>query len=209
MSKIFLKRISHEIEGFNSKRSLKKYENSEYFLNFLNDINFNLIHNNEYNENKYYLQIFKNTNYTHMILELRIPQNYPFTPYKVMQIDNINYNYSKYLNNIYKKIANREKEIYKFFFINQYNLNSKFLNLHSNCFCCESITCPKYWSPGNTCIDIIFEYNEINFIKKYSSELMYKYISNIYKKLLNETFFYKLSDDLLEKIFNFKYILYN
>ena len=212
MSKISLKRISNEIEGFNNKRNFKKYENSEYFLKFLDNINFNLIHNDYYNENKYYLQIFKNNNYTHMILELRIPQYYPFKPYKVMQIDNINYDhskylnydYSKYLNNVYKKIANKEKEIYKFFFINQYNLNSKFLNLHNDCFCCQSITCLRYWSPNNTCIDIIFEYNEINFIKKYSSELMYKYIKNIYKKLFNETYFNKLSDDLLEKIFNFK-----
>lgn len=204
MTKIFLKRLRNEIEGFNNKKSLKKYENSKYFLNFLNDINFNLIHNDEYNEHKYYLQIFKNNNYTHMILELKIPQDYPFKPYKVMKTYNIDYNYLKYLNNVYKKIANNEKEIYNFFFTNQYNLNSKFLNLNNECFCCHSITCPMYWSPANTCIDIIFEYNEIKFIEKYSSKLMYKYIKNIYEKLLNDTYFNKLSDDLLEKIFNLK-----
>jgi hypothetical protein len=202
MSKMCLRRISNEIEGFNNKRHLKKYENSKYFLNFLNDINFNLIYDDKYNENKYYLQLFKNTNYTHMILELRIPKDYPFAPYRVMQIDNINYDYLKYLNNVHKKIVNNEKEIYNFFFINQYNLNSKFLNLNTDCFCCHSITCGGFWSPGNTCIDMIFEYNEIKFIEKYSSKLMYKYIKNIYQKLFNESYFSKLSDDLLEKIFN-------
>jgi len=151
---------------------------------------------------------------------LEINKNYPFNPYKIYYYNNKfacnSYEYSNnlkflnkkkiaydmYLNNVYEKIKYKNGNIIIFFYNLLYNLKCKFFNNNNNinCFCCSSITCSKLWSPSNIFNDIILEKIEIDFIEKYSSELNYKYLVNIYNNLLYNSMLTKLPNEILDKI---------
>ena len=212
MSKVFLKRINKEIENFFLKKYLEKTNFSNYLINFLDNLNVEIIVSNYGNGDEYFLFI-KNVETDTIFLELKIPESYPFKPYSVVNYNSIflnksmyfkknyydqNYkiSYSKYMNNIYEKIKHKDKKIYQFFYNNLYNINSRFLNLQKNsCYCCSSIVCNDLWSPSITFNNIIFDHLEIQFIEKYSSNISYKYLFNIYNNL-----FYNILKKIPEEI---------
>ena len=224
MSKVFFKRINKEIQNFNEKKYLEKNNYSYYLIDFLDNLNIENIVCNYGSGDKYFL-IITNLQTKSLFLELEIPDHYPFKPYSVVNYNSIyvsnsiylttkyyNYNgnnkisYSKYMNNIYEKIKDKDKTIYAFFFKNLYGFEPKFLNLKKNdCYCCSSIICSNLWSPSLTFNNLIFEQLELRFIEKYSSELGYKYLVNIYNNyynILHNQLYKKLPDEIINKILN-------
>ena len=218
MSKIFLKRINKEIQNFYEKKYLEKNNYSYYLINFLDNLNIeNIIYN--YGEGDKFFLTITNLQRNLLFLELEIPDQYPFKPYSVVNYNSIyltnkyfNYNsnnkisYSKYMNNVYEKIKHKDKNIYAFFFKNLYGFEPKFLNLNKNdCYCCSSIICNNLWSPSITFSNLIFEQLELTFIEKYSSELGYKYLVNIYNNyynIMHNQLYKKLPDEIISKILN-------
>ena len=203
MSKIFLKRVNKEIQNFYEK---KKFENitSLYLLNFLNNLSIEVIILDNKHSNDYHLLI-KNSLINKIFLQLQIPETYPFTPYKpIIYDDSDKISYFKYINNVYEKIKYKDKKIYIFFFNKLYGIESRFLKLEkNNCYCCSSIFCTFLWSPAYTFNNIIFDHLEIQFIDKYSSNLNYRYLNNIYYNLFNNhKLFSKLPIELINKILN-------
>ena len=219
MSKIFLKRINKEIQNFYEKKYLENKNYSFYLINFLNNLNVETIILNYENRDEYFLFI-KNLDTDTVFLELKIPETYPFKPYSVVNYKSIflknslyfykNYynkntkvSYSKYMNNVYEKIKHRDKKLYQFFYTKLYGIESRFLNLEKNsCYCCLSIICNDLWSPSITFNNIIFDHLEIQFIEKYSSNLNYKYLDNLYNSLLKHELFSKLPHELMNNILN-------
>lgn len=222
MSKVFLKRINKEIQNFYEKKYLEKNNYSYYLVDLLDNLNVENVLCN-YGEGDKYFLIITNLQTKSLFLELEIPDHYPFKPYSVVNYNSkyvlnskyftnkyFNYNgnnkisYSKYMNNIYEKIKDKDKTIYAFFFKNLYGFEPKFLNLKKNdCYCCSSIICSNLWSPSITFNNLIFEQLELQFIEKYSSELGYKYLVNIYNNYYN--IFHnqkKLPDEIISKILN-------
>ena len=216
MTKIFLKRINKEIQNFYEKKYLEKNNFSNYLINFLNNLNIETIISNYGNDDEYFLFI-KNLKTDTIFLELKIPESYPFKPYSVVNYNSIflnnsmylkknyydqNYkiSYSKYMNNVYEKIKHKDKNIYKFFYNNLYGINPRFLNLKKNsCYCCSSIICIELWSPSITFNNIIFDHLEIQFIEKYSSNIGYKYLENIYNNLFYNIF-KKIPEEIIKII---------
>jgi ubiquitin-protein ligase len=132
-----------------------------------------------------------------ILLRLMIPENYPFKPYKIYYHDLAN-NYDMYLSkiNINKKF---DPKVLYFFYICMYGAKAKFLKLNDNeCYCCNSFTCYTNWSPALTVTNVLLEYNEVAFIKKYSNWYNYIYLENIHSSLNH---FNKLPDDIIEIIF--------
>lgn len=225
MSKVFLKRINKEIQNFYEKKYLENNNNfSDYLISFLDNLKVEVVLCN-YGEGDKYFLIITNLQTKSLFLELEIPDHYPFKPYSVVNYNSkyvfnskyltnkyFNYNgnnkisYSKYMNNIYEKIKDKDKTIYAFFFKNLYGFEPKFLNLKKNdCYCCSSIICSNLWSPSITFNNLIFEQLELQFIEKYSSELGYKYLVNIYKNyynILHNQLYKKLPDEIISKILN-------
>lgn len=215
MSKVFLKRINKEIQNFYEKKYLENSNFSNYLINFLNNLKVEIVIGDydKYGYGDEYFLFIKNLETNTIFLELKIPESYPFKPYSVVNYNSIflnnsmyfknnyynqNYNisYSKYMNNAYEKIKHKDKKIYQFFYNNLYSINSRFLNLEKNsCYCCSSIVCNDLWSPSITFNNIIFDHLEIIFIENYSSNISYKYLSNIYNNL-----FYNILKKIPEEI---------
>lgn len=198
---IFLKRIDKELENFNKEKYITKY-NFTSLQNIFKNINVDIIVTSYSNTDKYFLKILKNNKF---YLELSIPSCYPFRPY---EINNFNFysnqNYLKSISTLYEKMKNKNKNIYIFFFENQYQIQSKFICLdNKSCYCCNSITCPNNWSPNCRIDHILIEYLELEYIKKYVSDLSYKYLNNIYNNL-----FLKLPDEIIKIILNKNNISY-
>lgn len=179
-----LKRVNKEIEKINT------FECNEHVKTFFNKLKFAIIFD-EVN----ILQIEMNNK---ILLRLIIPGDYPFKPYKIYYHDLANINYDVHLS----KINNNKKfdpKVLDFFYTCLYGVRSKFLKLNNNdCYCCNSITCYTNWSPALTVRNVLLEYNEVAFIKKYSKWYNYIYLETIYSSLNH---FNKLPDDTIEIIF--------
>lgn len=182
-----LKRVNKEIE----KITLIKF--NEIVRTFFDKLKFDII-SDEVNN---ILQIEMNDK---VLLKLIIPGNYPFKPYKIYYHDLIEDKYDIHLSKINKN-KNFDPVVLDFFYTCLYGVKTKFLRLEPNaCYCCNSLTCYTNWYPALTVTNVLLEYNEIAFIKKYSNWYNYIYIENIYSHL-NATYFGKLPDDIIEIIF--------
>lgn len=108
------------------------------------------------------LSINKNRDFYNSCIVLKVPNDYPFKPYKVLEIqinnNKIN-NYLKYIGDLSLKIKKLDKDILYNYFVIYNKVKPKIL--YSDCMCCNSISCSIYWSPSKTFVDIINEYLEI------------------------------------------------
>jgi len=191
MSKIFIRRINKEIENFNNKKNFEKY--STNIVECLSKFNIELYITSNINNDIYHISIQKDDK---IILDLIIPEHYPFKPY------NINNNYNKFLNNICIKNKFINNNILYFFYKALYNHEPKFICLNKpHCYCCSSVICSANWSPSCTVNTIILEYNEIKFIEKYSNPYNFKMLKSIYDNL-HTIYFNKLPDEIYNIIFN-------
>ena len=183
-----LKRVNKEIE------KIKTFECNECIRTFFNKLKFAIIFD-EVN----ILQIEMDYK---ILLRLIIPGDYPFKPYKIYYNDLTGVNYDIHLSKINK---NRifDPKVLDFFFMCLYGVKSKFLKLnHQECYCCNSLMCYGNWCPAFTVTDILLEYIEVAFIKKYSEWYNYIYLENIYS-CLNITYFNKLPDEIINIIMNY------
>lgn len=179
-----LKRVNKEIEKINT------FEYNEHVRTFFDKLKFTIIF-----DDVNILQIEMNNK---ILLRLIIPGDYPFKPYKIYHHDLANCNYDMYLSKINKN-KNFDPKVLNFFYTSLYGVKSKFLKLNDNdCYCCNSVTCYTNWSPALTVENVLLEYNEVAFIKKYSNWYNYIYLENIYYSLND---FNKLPDDIIEIIF--------
>lgn len=178
-----LKRVNKEIEKINT------FDCNKHVRAFFDKLKFTII--------------FDEVNILHIemnnkiLLRLIISGDYPFKPYKICYHDLDNNNYDTYLSkiNINKKF---DPKVLYFFYTCLYGVKTKFLKLNDNdCYCCNSITCYTKWSPALTVTNVLLEYNEVAFIKKYSNWYNYIYLENIYSSL---DYFNKLPDDIIEII---------
>ena len=195
----YQKRVNKEIEKFNNENNFTKYSNE--IIKFFRNCNLNTYY---YNDNKdLFLQILHKNN---IMLDLSIPQSYPFKPYSIKNC-NIKFKnkHNTYFRNIYMLNEAKNKiydsNILTFFYKIQYGINPRFLNLNTNeCFCCNSISCPYNWSPSLTIENILLEYLELNYINFYNKPYTYLKVLNIYNELF-EKYFNKLPSEIIDKIF--------
>lgn len=181
-----LKRVDKEIE------KIKTFKCNEHVRTFFDKLKFTIFF-----DEANILQIEMKNN---ILLRLIIPGDYPFKPYKIFYHDLANDNYGIHLSKI-NRHKNFDPKVLDFFYTCLYGVKSKFLQLnHDECYCCNSFTCYNNWFPSLTIINVLTEYNEVAFIKKYSKWYNYIYIENIYS-CLNKSFFNKLPDDIIEIIF--------
>lgn len=180
-----LKRVNKEIKTFYEKH-LESFKNVSICVIQIDSINQNCLEISDNNK---------------VLLRLTIPNNYPFRPYNVYSYHLSNkLNYHKYISMLNGKNKIHDNKILKFFYRNQYNRNTRFLDLNSNeCYCCFSYTCPSHWSPALTIKDILNEYLEISFIYKYSKPYNYLFLENIYNNLFN-----KIPEEIIELFINFQ-----
>jgi hypothetical protein len=186
MSSMALRRITKEISNINDKDYIEHSTYSKEFKTFLTSLTLTLhSHHSQGDQSNNFLII---KDHAKLFLELSIPQSYPFKSFKVLNYDkNVGLNYYNYINNVSSKINNYDKNIYKFFYKCLYNWEPYFLNLKKNdCYCCSSVMCPNLWCPAYTFVNVILEHLEISFIERYSSFISYKYLTTIYKGLLNK-----------------------
>jgi hypothetical protein len=179
-----LKRVNKEIEKLNT------FDCNQHVRTFFDKLKFDIIFD-EVN----ILQIEINNK---ILLRLMIPGDYPFKPYKIYYHDLANNNYDMYLSkiNINKKF---DPKVLYFFYTCLYGVKTKFLKLNDNeCYCCNSVTCYTNWSPALTVTNVLLEYNEVAFIKKYSNWYNYIYLESIHSSLNH---FSKLPDEIIEIIF--------
>ena len=210
MTNIFLKRINKEINDFNNQKYLNdQITNSvkEIFQNM--NIEIYIITNSGYNHT-YHMRIQHNNNF---LLELIIPENYPFKPYIISDycfssnlflesVERISY--LKYLAKLTEINKPYNNTILSFFYNIQYS-KPKFLKLNNHCcYCCSSFTCNNNWSPACKINNLLLEYLEIKFITKYCKKYNYKKIYSIYNELFN-LYFNKLPDEIIKIIFDHLY----
>ena len=183
-----IKRINNE---------LKRIEN--YLL--INNLNISFENDND----RRVVYIFENSK---LIMDIHIPNDYPFKPYNINLIKQYKYtrqfndnrcihihdtiNYNKWLSNI-KIINNNSHKL----FMSKLLGNNFTISNNSCCFCCSSITCCSNWNPTLTLEKGIIEYKKFLIYKLYSSPLMNSYLEKLYNNL-----FPKLSSDLKEYIFS-------
>jgi hypothetical protein len=199
MPHLSLKRITKEVANINDKEYIEHSTYSKEFKNYLSSLTIFLTEiNTDISSN--HLVIREKDK---LLLELNIPQTYPFKSYNVVNYNNNNNNnglsYYKYMNNVYAKIANYDKNVYKFFYKCLYNCEPYFLMLEKyDCYCCSSIMCSNLWCPAYTFVNIILEHLEIRFIERYSSFISYKYLTSIYSNI-----FSKFPPEIVELILSF------
>jgi hypothetical protein len=191
-----LKRITKELSNINDKDYIEHTNYSREFKNYLGSLTIFLtkIHNDP---SANHLVIKEEDK---LFLELNIPQTYPFKSYNVVNYNNAStLCYYKYMNNVSAKIANYDKNVYKFFYKCLYNCEPYFLMLKKkDCYCCSSIMCSNLWCPAYTFINIILEHLEIRFIERYSSLVSYKYLTSIYSYI-----FSRFPPEIFELILSF------
>ena len=196
MPHLSLKRITKEVANINDKEYIEHSTYSKEFKNYLSSLTIFLTEiNTDISSN--HLVIREKDK---LLLELNIPQTYPFKSYNVVNYNNNNgLCYYKYMNNMYAKIANYDKNVYKFFYKCLYNCEPYFLMLEKyDCYCCSSIMCSNLWCPAYTFINIILEHLEIRFIERYSSLVSYKYLTSIYSYI-----FSRFPPEIFELILSF------
>ena len=210
MSKYYLKRINKELDDIYTEKYFNNYSNS--IIDFLRQLDFKVftLQSNSYESINSYLEIkFKNSN--KLFLELQIPNSYPFKPFNVYKYhlndsNDLNISYFKYLSLINSKKKIFDSKILKFFFKIKYNIEPKFLNFtNCECFCCSSLLCNDYWCPSLKIENLLLEYLELIFIKKYSKTYNYLYLLNIYNNLFEYFDNFKLPDELIDKIMTYCY----
>lgn len=179
-----IKRVNKEIEKINTS------DYNQHVRTFFDKLKFNIIFD-EVN----ILQIEMNNK---ILLRLMIPGEYPFKPYKIYYHDLASDIYDTYLSKInINKIF--DPRVLYFFYTCMYGVKTKFLKLNdSECYCCNSVTCYTNWSPALTVTNVLLEYNEVTFIKKYSNWYNYIYLEHIYSSLNH---FNKLPNDIISIIF--------
>lgn len=142
------------------------------------------------------LSINKNTNFYNSCIVLKVPNHYPFQPYKVLEIqinnNSIN-NYLKYIADLSVKIKKLDKDILYNYLVIYNKIKPRIL--YSDCMCCNSLSCSNNWSPAKTFIDIINEYLEISTIVM---------IINIdFTKIWQKTRLSILNQDIIEIILDY------
>ena len=203
-----LKRINKELKDFFEKKYIINKKEYKYkVVDFFYNLSITMYIVNDL-INTYHLLITNIvTNKT--ILDILIPQEYPFKPFSIQDYSFSksncnNINYLKYLGNTSKLFDSYDNTIMSFFYSIQYG-KPKFLNLNKcSCFCCSSITCAYNWSPACRINNILLEYLEIDFITNYCKKYNYKKITHIYNKLF-ELYFNKLPNEVIDIIFGFLY----
>jgi|TARA_B110000858_G_C17809597_1_gene480324 hypothetical protein len=150
------KRINREIDKYSYQ--IQEKFGKDYCIYLYND-----------DENISYpsliLSINKNNDYNNSNIVLKVPNDYPFKPYKVLEIqinNNIINNYLKYIADLSFKIKKIDKDILYNYLLIYNKIKPKIL--YSDCMCCNSLSCSNNWSPAKTFIDIINEYLEISSI---------------------------------------------
>lgn len=180
-----LKRVNKEIE------QIKTFKCNEHVRSFFDKLKLTIIFDD--------LNILEIEMKNKILLRLIIPGDYPFKPYKIYHNDLVIGNYDIHLSKISKN-KNFDPKVLDFFYTSLYGVKSKFLKLNSGaCYCCNSLTCYANWSPALTVTNVLLEYNEVAFIKKYSKWYNYIYLENIYS-CLDTAYFNKLPDDIIEII---------
>lgn len=211
MSTMASRRINNEIKNFNNKNFIfyEDYKNlSNNILKFIESLNVEQYILNIDGVDDNHIKITTNKN-NKKILDLKIPNNYPFKNYMIYDYNFLNNNfiyhpiYNKYLVNISQKIGNYDKKIMSFFYENEFLLKSKFLKLNKkDCYCCNSIICYNNWKPSNTFFDMLIEYNEVKFILEHSDFHSYNKLVYIYNNLFNNIL-EKLPQEIIDKIFDY------
>ena len=180
-----LKRVNKEIE------KIKTFKCNKHVRSFFDKLKFTIIFDD--------LNILEIEMSNKILLRLIIPGDYPFKPYKICYHDLANNNYDTYLSKINKN-KNFDPKVLDFFYTSLYGVKSKFLQLnYDECYCCNSFTCYNNWYPSLTINNVLLEYNEIAFIKKYSKWYNYIYLENIYS-CLKINYLNKLPDEIIEII---------
>ncbi len=204
MNKCSLKRINKELKDFNDQNYYQIPNFSVSINNFFDQLDvFLLITDDQTSSNQIRICQKKNNE---IILELLIPDCYPFKPFQIMKHNlkdrnKLPVNYHKTIN-IYNDSKHKiyDEEILKFFFIICYQIEPKFLNLAKNdCFCCNSLTCQQNWNPSLRLNHVLIEYLEISFISKYNKPYSYLWLLNLYHQLF-EKYFNKLPQDIVDYI---------
>jgi len=191
MASLALKRITKEVSNVNDKEYMQHTTYSKEFKTFLTSLTF-ILHSNQVHSSLIQSDHSSNTllikKNDKLYLELSVPQTYPFKSFKVVNYDNnIGLNYYNYINNVSSKISSYNKNIYKFFYKCMYNCEPYFLTLNKyDCYCCSSVMCQNLWCPAYTFVNVILQHLEISFIQRYSSVILYKYLTTIYNKIFNK-----------------------
>ena len=199
MSKMSLKRVNKELEYFFQKKYVTLVVKNEY--NFYNSIKINTFMCKNYNtEENLHIKIEKDDK---ILIEYRVPNDYPFKCYKILKHNFRNLEWNKYLNVLcdnVKKVDNN-KVLY-FFCVIQLGKAPLFLkneNKNSKCFCCTSYNCPANWNPRLKLNNCLQEYIEVEYINKYSKKYNNRLLMSIYNNFLE---CFKLPEELLEIIVN-------
>ena len=131
-----------------------------------------------------------NNNSKITILQIQVPNNYPFKPPSVT--------YFQYNNHMsYNKLLGTYSTNQKYgvnvlfaalFFSLCYNPHLykttifRELLAKNTCFCCSSITCSNNWHPGLVLSDIVKEYSLCKIFKKYRSHVYLRIFDNLFHK---------------------------
>jgi len=191
MASLALKRITKEISNINDKEYIQHTTYSKEFKTFLNSLTL-ILHSNQLHSNQIQSDQSSNTllikKNDKLYLELSVPQTYPFKSFKVVNYNNnVGLSYYNYINNVSSKISSYNKNIYKFFYKCLYNCEPYFLTLNKyDCYCCSSVMCQNLWCPVYTFVNVVLQHLEISFIQRYSSAILYNYLTTIYNKIFNK-----------------------
>ena len=136
-----------------------------------------------------------NNKTNNLIIQITIPNDYPFKPYNIFLLDN-HYNlesYNKWCSklidyklldqNIIDKQQFLDNIFYQWAFASiRYPLFKKYLNIpyQGICYCCDSIICSGKWSPSYTMVDILCEYIIRKQFLIYGNALNLRIINSIF-----------------------------
>lgn len=213
---LIIKRTNKELEYFIKKEYLND-NISERLKQIYSELTFTPYIQNSYNNNNtYHIKIMRNiaknenlakngnSEENEVVLDLLIPNNYPFIPAKVHDFDlSQNYmNYSRFLVNVVMNKMERfteNKEIMSFYYSVLFEKNALLVN--SSCFCCSSYGCANNWNPGLRINNFVQEYYEAKFILENSSIKNYILNKHCYDKIVKE--YLKDNYDILNHIIGF------
>ena len=199
MSRTSIKRVNKELEYFFQKKYVDVVVKNEY--NFYDSIKIYTFMCKNYNdEENLHIRIEKDDK---ILIEYRVPNDYPFKCYQILKHNFKNLEWNKYLNVLcenVKKVDNNK--ILYFFCVIQLGKDPLFLkneNKNSKCFCCTSYNCPANWNPRLKISNCLQEYIEVEYINKYTKKYNNKMLMSIYNNFLE---CFKLPEELFEIIVN-------